>query len=462
VDLQRLETHQRFEELCRQLLLILYPDLNVVDGRGGDEGTDSFIGSIHNQECIFQFKYFPKRLDRNHWSKIKKSLKSSFLKEPQKWVLLTSAELTVPDRKRWDEMKQQYSNIELNVWDGAMLEHLILQNQSVLALEFQELFPPTEIARKLFHLMAEHSPIPFTASHEQIDLPILKRYEEKSLTQLSEIELQRLMPSVKKFKQLFVSLGSALKIEETNVKFLSKLGLYCYNTENYEEACFIFGLILREYPDDLRSLNNKAASLHETKDVEALGLLDSALLIFHDFFDAKVNKGVILIESDQPLRGIEILESMYIQKPENQTNESILQGLVQGYAKLGNLEKVLYYYDKAKSLSIDHDLLTSNLGFGYLNTGRVYEAFECFDSLFKSNPCNEGAELNRTAALIECGFYRWSALLLERIVTRGPCNMFALTNLALAYYKQDKPDLAILCGEKANALNEKNYDYCSL
>jgi hypothetical protein len=55
-------------------------------------------------------------------------------------------------------------------------------------------------------------------------------------------------------------------------------------------SLYVFALkILREYPDDLRSLNNKAAILNETKDhVEALGLLDSALLIFHDLFDAKV------------------------------------------------------------------------------------------------------------------------------------------------------------------------------
>jgi hypothetical protein len=57
----------RFEELCKQLLLIIYPHLKTIDGRGGDRGTDSFLGNIDNQLCVFQFKYFTPKIEGTHW-----------------------------------------------------------------------------------------------------------------------------------------------------------------------------------------------------------------------------------------------------------------------------------------------------------------------------------------------------------------------------------------------------------
>jgi hypothetical protein len=141
VDFQRLEYPQRFEALCRQILLLKYPQLKTVDGRGGDQGTDSFVGTIKNQRYIFQFKWFPKNLTSNHWSKIQKSLNVSSKKRPKKWILLLSSEFTQSDWKKWEKLAKQYPNIPLEVWLSTNIESYVLQYHDRLAAEFPELFP---------------------------------------------------------------------------------------------------------------------------------------------------------------------------------------------------------------------------------------------------------------------------------------------------------------------------------
>jgi hypothetical protein len=147
VDFQRLEYPQRFEALCRQILLHKYPQLKTVNGRGGDEGTDSFVGTIKNQSYIFQFKWFPKNLTSNHWTKIQKSLNVSSKKRPKKWILLMSTEFTQSDWKKWEKLEKQYPNITLEVWLSTNIESYVLQSQDRLAPEFPELFPRAVIGK---------------------------------------------------------------------------------------------------------------------------------------------------------------------------------------------------------------------------------------------------------------------------------------------------------------------------
>jgi hypothetical protein len=70
VYFSRLGSAQRFEELCQQILYVLFPTLDkttkkvrTIDGAGGDRGTDSFIGTMDNQDHIFQFKWFTEGYD---------------------------------------------------------------------------------------------------------------------------------------------------------------------------------------------------------------------------------------------------------------------------------------------------------------------------------------------------------------------------------------------------------------
>lgn len=154
MDFQYLESPTRFEELCEQLLLIIHPGIvKVVDGRGGDKGTDSFIGTIDNQILVFQFKHFPLKLDSDHWNKIRKSLETSHLeRRPKKWCLLVSAKFTDGDWQKWEQLKNQYGNIELEVLTAPDLQALILKHKSALIPAFPELFPAFENASTMLEL----------------------------------------------------------------------------------------------------------------------------------------------------------------------------------------------------------------------------------------------------------------------------------------------------------------------
>jgi hypothetical protein len=144
-----LQYHQRFDELCKQLLFCKYPKLRSINGRGGDEGTDSYIGTINNQKCIFQFKFFPQNLRSPHWKKISNSFSSSRTKRPKRWILLISSDFTRMDWHRWEQLEKSAPSIKLEVWNGPKLVAMILKHQVILATDFPELFSTELVSQQL-------------------------------------------------------------------------------------------------------------------------------------------------------------------------------------------------------------------------------------------------------------------------------------------------------------------------
>lgn len=158
MDFHRLESPKRFEELCEQLLLLQYPGIiKTVDGRGGDKGTDSFIGTIDNQVSVFQFKFF-QELNPGHWSKISSSLETSYIAtHPRNWCLMVSARFTNHDWEKWEQLKRQYHDMKLEVQTASDLEGIILKYQQTLVPAFPELFPIFETASALLELYRSKS-----------------------------------------------------------------------------------------------------------------------------------------------------------------------------------------------------------------------------------------------------------------------------------------------------------------
>ena len=149
MDFVRLLYPERFEELCKQILRLEFGNVLGVDGRGGDQGTDSFKGTILKQEVIFQFKFFPNKLDKSRKRKIIESLTDSYTKNPNEWYLLVPANLTIHDWKWWELLKDEYKNVKLTIWDAVILQEKILKHQNKLSVEFTELFPLLEMSNKV-------------------------------------------------------------------------------------------------------------------------------------------------------------------------------------------------------------------------------------------------------------------------------------------------------------------------
>jgi hypothetical protein len=80
----------QFESLVHQILMAKYPNAGIkkVDGAGGDEGIDSFEGTLDSRPAIWQSKHFINGIKKAQRSQILKSIKAAFAKrKPSRWTL---------------------------------------------------------------------------------------------------------------------------------------------------------------------------------------------------------------------------------------------------------------------------------------------------------------------------------------------------------------------------------------
>jgi len=142
---QALGSTERFEHLCKLLLLSEYPKLQTIDGRPGDEGKDSFLGTFDCSVTIFQIKCFD-RMDTSQRNQIESSLKKAAESKPREWVLLIPIEFNKFDWAWFERLRKEYSAIKLDVWQGTKIESLMLDPKNDGLKEFfPELFPTSTI-----------------------------------------------------------------------------------------------------------------------------------------------------------------------------------------------------------------------------------------------------------------------------------------------------------------------------
>jgi hypothetical protein len=94
-----------FDRIVETLLLRKYrgvATVNVVDGRGGDEGIDVSVTHPDDTVVIYQLKYFPEGMSGNFSSR-RRQVKDSFLQavnhhEPHEWVLVAPRNYTIQEK----------------------------------------------------------------------------------------------------------------------------------------------------------------------------------------------------------------------------------------------------------------------------------------------------------------------------------------------------------------------------
>lgn len=436
MDFKALKYQERFVDLCNHLLVKRYPDVKIVDGRGGDDGIDVFMGDISRPDSVFQIKYFSEIKDPQ-WRQIENSLKTVYEKrKPKKWVLIVSVDFNKWTWDKWEVLRKQFIDVELEVWTASTLAVMVNEERSSFARSFHELFPDDytdAIANAVVQKLDQRETKPQPKITQEGVALIYDRYNDRILN-LSPIEQARVKAAVSKVSQLFKDVGTTININEINVKAVSKLGISFYHMGLLDEARFMIDLVLREYPDDLRSLNNKGATYHKDTELEeALKWVQKALNIQPDYFDAQVNKGAILVDMDKPKDGVEILEPLFNEKPDD---EVVLRNLVLGFTKLANEQKALYYYEKAKGIVSNAEIMYNDIGCLYLRSSKPNEALEYFDKLLQVAPDDTTVIVNKTAALIELKYYILASWILEDVIKRHPKQHDAMTNLAIVYFQR--------------------------
>lgn len=123
---------ERFEELCKRILISEYPDVKTIDGSGGDQGVDSFIGKLNGKIKIWQFKYFLRRLNQSRKTQIKLSLKTAKEKHLVKeWILCLPLEFSLSEEKWFQELTKENKDIKISYLNEHHLRNLIQKHKFI-------------------------------------------------------------------------------------------------------------------------------------------------------------------------------------------------------------------------------------------------------------------------------------------------------------------------------------------
>jgi hypothetical protein len=115
-----------FSALCSRLIIRLNPEAKPVDGKGGDEGLDTYIGIFNGQCRAFQHKYFPERVGKSQRAQVEKSLVTATKKHSIKcWTLMLPINLS-PDEIRWFQgLQKKYRPLAMDWWGKDKLCELL-------------------------------------------------------------------------------------------------------------------------------------------------------------------------------------------------------------------------------------------------------------------------------------------------------------------------------------------------
>lgn len=130
-------TEKNFSSLCSRLVMREYLGAKPVDGKGGDQGLDTFIGSFNGVCKAFQHKYFPDRVGSAQRKQIEDSLITVISKhDPVEWTLMLPIDLNPTEIVWFEKMKARYSPLPLDWWGKTKLQDL-LGKYSDIARDFQ-------------------------------------------------------------------------------------------------------------------------------------------------------------------------------------------------------------------------------------------------------------------------------------------------------------------------------------
>lgn len=140
IDITRLDS-SRFQRLCNDLLLRILPDMKPIDGSGGDDGVDSFIGMLKGELVIYQYKFFDGRLNSSRKKQIIDSFNTAKDKNAgmKEWTLMITVDFTCEEQKWFEtELIEKNSEIKIDYWGKQKLESLICENDTLLEKYFSK------------------------------------------------------------------------------------------------------------------------------------------------------------------------------------------------------------------------------------------------------------------------------------------------------------------------------------
>lgn len=128
IDLRHIRGPYKFQEMCNQLVVAEFHKAKAIEGSGGDEGIDAYIGEFSGEiTTVFQHKYFTGRLSSSQKKQIEKSLETVHEKHAiQKWILCIAKDFTPSEQKWFDSLEKKYPNTKMDYWNASKIKSLLL------------------------------------------------------------------------------------------------------------------------------------------------------------------------------------------------------------------------------------------------------------------------------------------------------------------------------------------------
>lgn len=113
------------------------PQAKPVDGKGGDEGIDTFIGEFNGKLQAFQHKYFLGPLGKSQRQQILKSIGTADAHHKvEAWTLMLPHDLNPAEIKWFSSVTKKHPHIQMDWWGKTKLQGL-LANHPIVARDFQ-------------------------------------------------------------------------------------------------------------------------------------------------------------------------------------------------------------------------------------------------------------------------------------------------------------------------------------
>lgn len=123
----------RWEDLCYHLFKEEYVGLRRVNGSGGDDGIDAYVGDFVNPSIVFQFKFFPGGFGKKQVRQVKGSLETVLEKRPglDRWILASSADPTPDAQLALDDLFAEHPDVKIDFLGEGEMKHKLLRHPAV-------------------------------------------------------------------------------------------------------------------------------------------------------------------------------------------------------------------------------------------------------------------------------------------------------------------------------------------
>ena len=127
-----------FALMCTRLILAEWSEANPVEGKGGDEGLDTYIGKIDGELKAFQFKYFCDRIRKSQRAQIKNSLQTALSRHHLlSWTLVLPIDMNLTEQRWFHDLCEGHAPLQMEWWGETKLRNL-LSTHPEIATDFFE------------------------------------------------------------------------------------------------------------------------------------------------------------------------------------------------------------------------------------------------------------------------------------------------------------------------------------